>query len=411
MAGEPAGVRAADFLPQRKKKRPAHSILSRVKKPAKVLLAIVSVGIYLFLCCFWLLRYDGLSHPDGENATVTNTDAVYFSMMTLSTVGYGDFSPSTGSARLFVIAMILVGVGIVFPIVGGAVDVLLTPFLHKCKALLDRLLPPKYIDIDESGSKDFPVPPYAPVFYLKSLLPSVLIIILVQIASAFTFTVFEPGWSFLDALYHCFVTVSTVGYGDQYIATQNGRLFASVHMLLGVCLFAEVISTIDEARTERALALQRFGMIQQELSPAFFERLTEVTQEMRPHDDDVSGLNETEFVLAMLLELEAVDPLSLKPLFKKFRALDIVSDGRLCLQDVQATAMLSKEERKKVRRKNTKVLQVREKMKSTRKVAPKRAPKSTTEMAKTGPTNGATTWTTEVEPMDGDEDAFDGAAP
>ena len=29
------------------------------------------------------------------------------------------------------------------------------------------------------------------------------------------FVALEPTWSFGDALYHCLVTVSTVGYGDQ----------------------------------------------------------------------------------------------------------------------------------------------------------------------------------------------------
>ena len=70
------------------------------------------------------------------------------------------------------------------------------------------------------------------------------------------------------------VRQTTVGYGDQYISTQGGRLFSSFHMLIGVCLFAEGLTTFNVVRSERALAQQRIMAIQQELTPALMERLT-----------------------------------------------------------------------------------------------------------------------------------------
>jgi voltage-gated potassium channel len=39
-------------------------------------------------------------------------DALYFSVVTLATVGYGDLHPTTEAARLFTIAYILTGIGI-----------------------------------------------------------------------------------------------------------------------------------------------------------------------------------------------------------------------------------------------------------------------------------------------------------
>ena len=39
-------------------------------------------------------------------------DSLYFCVITLATVGYGDFSPETGSGKLFAIVYILVGLGI-----------------------------------------------------------------------------------------------------------------------------------------------------------------------------------------------------------------------------------------------------------------------------------------------------------
>jgi voltage-gated potassium channel Kch len=39
-------------------------------------------------------------------------DSLYFSVVTLATVGYGDFHPTTAPAKLFTVGYILVGIGI-----------------------------------------------------------------------------------------------------------------------------------------------------------------------------------------------------------------------------------------------------------------------------------------------------------
>jgi voltage-gated potassium channel len=40
-------------------------------------------------------------------------DSLYFSVVTVATVGYGDYTPTTDAAKLFTIAYILAGVGII----------------------------------------------------------------------------------------------------------------------------------------------------------------------------------------------------------------------------------------------------------------------------------------------------------
>jgi len=40
-------------------------------------------------------------------------DALYFSIITLTTIGYGDFSPQTTEGKLFTIFYIILGVGII----------------------------------------------------------------------------------------------------------------------------------------------------------------------------------------------------------------------------------------------------------------------------------------------------------
>ena len=40
-------------------------------------------------------------------------DSLYFSVITLTTVGYGDLSPSTGASKVFTIFYIFTGIGII----------------------------------------------------------------------------------------------------------------------------------------------------------------------------------------------------------------------------------------------------------------------------------------------------------
>jgi voltage-gated potassium channel len=45
-------------------------------------------------------------------------NALYFSVTTLATVGYGDFSPETAAGKLFTIVYVLVGVGLLLAFLG-----------------------------------------------------------------------------------------------------------------------------------------------------------------------------------------------------------------------------------------------------------------------------------------------------
>jgi len=47
-------------------------------------------------------------------------DSFYFSVITLTTVGYGDFSPQTDMGKLFTIFYVLTGIGIIFGFINAA---------------------------------------------------------------------------------------------------------------------------------------------------------------------------------------------------------------------------------------------------------------------------------------------------
>lgn len=52
-------------------------------------------------------------------------DSFYFCVITLATVGYGDFSPQTAIGKLFTIVYIFLGIGLLVAVFSGLANVLI----------------------------------------------------------------------------------------------------------------------------------------------------------------------------------------------------------------------------------------------------------------------------------------------
>lgn len=188
---------------------------------------------------------------------------------------------------------------------------------------------------------DYSVPRAPAIFYFKQLSPSLFLNVGLQLVFAGIFVAIEENWNYFDAVYHCLVTATTVGYGDQTIETQEGRLWASVHMAVSVCLLGEMISRIDDARNKRKAELARVEQLRRRLDEQLLERLQQRAAELRPQVDHSGGLSELEFVLCMVLELEMLELGQLRPFIKQFRALDINGQGSLDADDLHLHKTLS----------------------------------------------------------------------
>ncbi|XP_070711357.1 potassium channel, subfamily K, member 7 [Pempheris klunzingeri] len=172
---------------------------------------------------------------DADEPRCDFTASLYFVIATLTTMGSDSYTPKSDEAKLFCIFYCTLGIP-------------LTLFLL---SLLSNLL--------------LPVVSHAPLHHLRTHwglsynraallhagLLSALVLSLLFLLPALLVCVLEPSWSFLDALFFCFVTLSTVGQGGNSLgqtwgpaAQETLQLFTTCYLLVGLVLMVTFKDTL-----------------------------------------------------------------------------------------------------------------------------------------------------------------------
>ncbi len=107
------------------------------------LLKIIFLGIkhdkdfrFLFLFILVLLISATLFYTNAEGWSVI--DALYFSVMTMSTVGYGDLTPTTDASKMFTIIYTCLSIGSFVSFTAKTVQIILTNHNNKKERLAKR---------------------------------------------------------------------------------------------------------------------------------------------------------------------------------------------------------------------------------------------------------------------------------
>lgn len=76
---------------------------------------------------------------------------------------------------------------------------------------------------------------------------ALLSIMIMLLVSGSVFYVLNEGWSIIDALYFCVMTMSTVGYGDLLPSNDISKIFTIVYSLMTIGVFVGVASKLAKA--------------------------------------------------------------------------------------------------------------------------------------------------------------------
>jgi len=307
-----------------------------------IVMAYLGLGIGVY-------RY-ALDERHADNSRWTIIDTLYFSMATMSTVGYGDMGPSSSESRAFTCCYILIGVTFVFGAIAQAATglmLILEQALGKLSSALLRLcgIKPREqvaVDLDGDGQVDFVEPPGPVRYYVKGTVFWVIALAGLQAASVGAFLAAESEWTWKDASYHCFVTMTTVGYGDVVITSQEGRMVAFFHILISVTWLATFISKLQALYMSRTQELRRTNLLKKQLDEKLITSL----------DTNGDGVNKLEFVVGMLTKLELINWEDVSPFLAQFDAFDTDGSGVLTAADLALMVANKKEqiEAKKIKK-------------------------------------------------------------
>eukprot|EP01047_Picozoa_sp_COSAG01_P024050 COSAG01_NODE_1474_length_10192_cov_7.027742_1_plen_450_part_00 len=277
----------------------------------------------------------------------TATEAVYFSVVTMSTVGYGDYSPlGTPAAEAWTAVFIFIGVLVVFQFAGGMYD----QIFHYETGIVARVLKRLCANMHEkcrgcSSEENASLDPLWK-FYLLRLAPGAFFGILINIfLFAGFFVAVQPELSYKKALWHCYVTATTVGYGDVKLEHET-LILAAVHILVSVSWLSSTASQFIAALEQRKHDEQREAALKVKLTAAKIRDLKKFAlpapdiSMMDPQDDE-DGVNQWGFVLGELVAQGAQlwgQPLTfdnqIADLVKQFKKYDDDGSGKLTKRDL-----------------------------------------------------------------------------
>ena len=201
-------------------------------KVITILVIYLSVGTV----CFYLTR-----HQIRGKKTNGVVDALYLSIVTMSTVGYGDIVPNSATTKLLACAFVFSGMALVALGLSKAADTL----VEKQETLLVRALQ----GYKDAGMGEILKEMETNRVRIKCLMTFLLLLVLIIAGTVFLAEVEEL--SFIDSFYCVCCTITTLGFGDVSFTTEAGRIFAVFWILAGTICLAQFFLYVAELNTER----------------------------------------------------------------------------------------------------------------------------------------------------------------
>ena len=290
------------------------------------------------ICCYLVLGIAAYSSHLIQDDPWSLIDALYFSVVTFTTVGYGDLCPTTLVGKAFTVLFGLTGISIL----GFAVATITSRIVEKESQILHAaqeagrkqilgFLDPAHVHRDHPSvpkeiSKEKSFNFVNLIFGLiKNAWPSLSVLLAGGIGMGYL-----EGWSIQDSIYYAFITAGTLGYGDFSPITSHGRLWAVIFIPLAVGTAGEVLGGVANWLVQRRQ--NRFYKIQ-------LERELNIDRLLDMDADKNNKVSREEYVEFMLKEMQLVDHEVFQELHAQFNKLDADGGGYLDKNDLKLLVM------------------------------------------------------------------------
>ncbi|OVA16641.1 Two pore domain potassium channel [Macleaya cordata] len=205
--------------------------------------AFLLLILYLFLgVTIYSFNQDNFSGIE----THPVVDALYFCIVTMCTIGYGDIAPLTPATKVFACVFVLVGFGFVDILLSGVVNYVLD--LQE-----NMILTNLHVGGADGGfsAKNYIFDVEKGRMRIRMKVGLALGVVILCIGMGAMILYFVENLDLVDSIYLSVMSVTTVGYGDRAFKTLQGRLFASVWLLLSTLAVARAFLYLAEARIDK----------------------------------------------------------------------------------------------------------------------------------------------------------------
>ena len=231
-------------------------------------------------------------------------DSVYFIVVTSSTVGFGDLTPTTDAGKLFTCVYGLLGMSVVFSWISPPVQAILSGV----RAALERLMPNRVNTDDETLTL---AEINASISYTRRYFRAIAgpLLLVTFVCLVHRFVIVRP---LVDSVYFSVMTMTTIGFGDVTPETPLGKVLAIVYLPIAVTALADAVDTIQITATRRRIReADNTGLIDELL-----------LQKARAcGGDPAETLSEAEFLVHTLTQHELIDEDTLRAVRRQFASL------------------------------------------------------------------------------------------
>ncbi|EEC76192.1 hypothetical protein OsI_13533 [Oryza sativa Indica Group] len=275
---------------------------------------LVGLLLFIYLLVGVLAFYAVMDEISGKR-TNRVLDALYFCVVTMTTVGYGDLVPNNDTTKLLACAFVFMGMAVVALFVSKVADYL----VEKQEVLFFKALHTNLKGGETKMLRAIETNRIKYKFYTNALL------LVLSIISGTVFLWKVEKLSLVDSFYCVCATITTLGYGDKSFSSKLGRVFAVFWIITSTIIMAQFFMYLAEIYTERRQKMLANWVLTR--------KMTKMDLEAADLDDD-RQVGAAEFVVYKLKELGKINQEEISSFLEEFEKLDVDHSGTLSPYDL-----------------------------------------------------------------------------
>ncbi|XP_060961579.1 two-pore potassium channel 5-like [Cannabis sativa] len=304
---------------------------SIVRQAFFLLLIYLSLGVLIY--SFNTDHFSGVeTHPV--------VDALYFCIVTMCTIGYGDIAPLTPFTKVFACVFVLVGFGFIDILLSGVVNYVLDVqenIILTGMQQMDHDDQNRHHNSNNSNhnhnhnhhhgfsARDYIIDVAKGRMRIRLKVGLALGVVVLCISVGVMFLHYGEELDWVDSIYLSVMSVTTVGYGDRAFKTLKGRLFAAIWLLLSTLAVARAFLYLAEARIDKRHRRIAKWVLQREIT----------VEDLLAADINHNGfISKSEYVIYKLKEMGKIGEKDIMIICNQFNKLDPNNSGKITLPDL-----------------------------------------------------------------------------